>query len=68
MIRLMALALLLVSTAALGAQNYDCSKKKYCKDMKSCEEARYYFERCGMKNLDRDKDGIPCENVCGKKK
>ncbi|WP_295514958.1 thermonuclease family protein [uncultured Pseudomonas sp.] len=39
--------------------------KKYCKDMSSCAEARFYLEQCGMSRLDRDKDGIPCENVCG---
>ncbi len=41
-----------------------CGSKRYCKQMTSCKEARYYFKQCGLKKLDRDKDGIPCENVC----
>lgn len=45
--------------------NYDCNKK-YCKNMSSCSEAYYRFKTCGQKKLDRDDDGIPCENVCGK--
>ena len=39
-------------------------KRKYCKHMSSCAEARYQFKQCGHKGLDRDRDGIPCENVC----
>ncbi len=38
--------------------------KKYCKEIASCKEAKFYLEVCGHSNLDRDKDGIPCENVC----
>lgn len=33
--------------------------------MSSCAEAQYKYAECGHKNLDRDKDGIPCEVVCG---
>lgn len=44
---------------------YDCSDK-YCKEMVSCDEAYYKLKMCGMDKLDRDGDGIPCENVCGK--
>lgn len=44
---------------------YNCSHDKKCKYMKSCAEARYQFEKCGNVSLDRDKDGIPCENLCG---
>ena len=45
------------------SSNFNCSSK-YCKNMVSCAEARYKFEYCGHSNLDRDNDGIPCENVC----
>jgi len=41
-----------------------CGKKRYCKQMRNCREACYYFLKCGLSKLDRDKDGIPCENVC----
>ncbi len=42
----------------------ECKKKKYCKNMSTCKEAMFYFEVCEDVSLDRDKDGIPCENVC----
>ena len=41
-----------------------CREKKYCKDMKSCKEAIFHLEVCGNKKLDKDRDGIPCENIC----
>lgn len=47
-------------------QGFSCSTvARYCKDMSSCEEAEFALEQCGRSKLDRDKDGIPCENVCG---
>ncbi len=39
--------------------------KKYCKNMKNCQEACKYYNG-GDYRLDRDNDGIPCENVCSK--
>ena len=39
-------------------------RKKYCKEMKSCAEAKFYLTQCGLTRLDRDKDGIPCETIC----
>ena len=42
---------------------FDCAKK-YCKYMDSCDEACYKLMVCDHTRLDRDKDGIPCENVC----
>lgn len=43
---------------------YRCGDKKYCKDMTSCAEARFHMTECKQTNLDRDGDGVPCENVC----
>lgn len=43
-----------------------CGGKRYCSEMSSCEEAEFYFNRCGLSRLDRDNDGIPCESLCGK--
>jgi hypothetical protein len=49
-----------------GKKGFSCSTvARYCKDMSSCEEAEFALEQCGRAKLDRDKDGIPCENVCG---
>ncbi|WP_429124992.1 excalibur calcium-binding domain-containing protein [Aeromonas allosaccharophila] len=49
-----------------SGNGFSCSTvARYCKDMSSCEEAEFALEQCGRSKLDRDKDGIPCENVCG---
>ena len=44
--------------------DFSCDERKYCKEMRSCAEAKYHFNVCGEGRLDRDNDGIPCENVC----
>ena len=43
---------------------FKCGTKQYCKEMASCEEAKYYMEHCGLTRLDGDGDGIPCEALC----
>jgi hypothetical protein len=35
-----------------------------CKTFRTCEEAMQSF-KAGNKMLDGDKDGIPCESLCG---
>lgn len=45
-------------------QNQECGKKRYCSQMKSCEEANSYLTRCGVKTLDGNGDGEPCETLC----
>lgn len=57
------------SSAAMPSEsthknNYQCGQKTKCGQMVSCEEARFYLEKCGLKRLDRDHDGIPCESIC----
>lgn len=46
-------------------KKYRCGSSKRCSNISSCEEARYLLEHCGLKRLDRDGDGIPCERLCG---
>jgi endonuclease YncB( thermonuclease family) len=41
-----------------------CGTRTYCSEMASCDEARFYFERCGVHTLDGDGDGVPCESLC----
>lgn len=41
-----------------------CGEKKYCSQMNSCKEAKYYLNTCGLKRLDKDGDGVPCESLC----
>ena len=45
-------------------QTFSCSTKRKCSEMTSCEEARFYLEKCGLSRLDGDGDGIPCESLC----
>jgi endonuclease YncB( thermonuclease family) len=45
-------------------ESFDCGTKRYCKEMTSCEEAKYYLEHCGLSRLDGDGDGVPCESLC----
>ena len=42
---------------------YNC-QREYCKYMTSCKEAYYKLNTCGHSSLDRDRDGVPCENIC----
>lgn len=35
-----------------------------CGDMRSCAEAEFALNECGMTKLDRDHDGVPCESIC----
>ncbi|MGL5225410.1 MAG: excalibur calcium-binding domain-containing protein [Aeromonas sp.] len=54
------------STANAGTGAFSCSGlPRYCKGMSSCAQAKFALNKCGRKKLDRDNDGIPCENVCG---
>lgn len=39
-------------------------KKRYCRQMASCEEALFYLTQCGLTTLDGDRDGLPCEARC----
>lgn len=49
---------------AVTAQDYTCGGKRRCAQMRSCDEARFYFTRCGVKSLDGNGDGAPCESLC----
>ena len=41
-----------------------CGKKLHCSEMSSCEEAKFYLTQCGVKSLDGNGDGTPCESLC----
>jgi endonuclease YncB( thermonuclease family) len=43
---------------------FACGTKRYCREMTSCAEARFYWSQCGLTRLDGDHDGIPCEMLC----
>jgi len=52
-----------LKTVKFSDYKFSCVKKS-CKNMSSCEEAYYQLKTCGYGRLDRDKDGVPCENIC----
>ena len=52
------------AVAAVDEAEVDCSAKKFCKDTSICDEAKAHLIQCGMKNLDHDGDGVPCEALC----
>lgn len=54
--------------AVYAKEKFQCEGKRTCSQMNSCEEARFYLTQCGVSSLDRDKDGVPCESICGGKK
>ena len=43
-----------------------CGEKRVCRNMTTCAEAIYHLTKCGLSDLDRDGDAIPCETICGK--
>ena len=49
------------STMPAVASSFRCDARKYCSQMTSCEEAKYFLARCPGVKMDGDGDGIPCE-------
>lgn len=47
-----------------GNHHQQCGTKRYCSQMNSCSEAKYYLNTCGVASLDRNNDGVPCESLC----
>jgi endonuclease YncB( thermonuclease family) len=43
---------------------FTCGAKQYCREMASCEEARFHLRECRLLRLDGDGDGEPCESLC----
>lgn len=54
--------------ASGAVSNPLCGHKHHCSQMSSCDEAYLYLTRCGEKALDANRDGVPCEALCGAKK
>lgn len=60
---LIAVGIAITVSTVSAAQDLSCTER-YCKDMASCQEAVWRFDHCGASKLDRDSDGLPCENLC----
>ena len=41
--------------------DFSCDGRKYCSQMSSCAEAKYFLAKCPGVKMDGDKNGIPCE-------
>ncbi|RFO96796.1 calcium-binding protein [Rhodoferax lacus] len=41
--------------------SFQCDGRKYCSQMTSCAEAKYFLAHCPGVKMDGDADGIPCE-------
>lgn len=54
---------LIAVAVMIGLGSAPALARQTCKDFSSCEEAMKAYE-AGNTNLDGDKDGIPCENLC----
>jgi hypothetical protein len=44
-----------------GKPLFRCDSRTRCEEMRSCEEAMFFLKNCKPIELDKDKDGIPCE-------
>ena len=40
---------------------FTCDGRVYCRQMNSCDEAKYFLEHCPNVKMDGNHDGIPCE-------
>lgn len=45
-------------------RSFQCGAKTYCRQMVSCDEAKFHLESCMLTRLDGDEDGVPCETLC----
>ena len=48
------------------SSGFTCGGKTYCREMRSCAEARFHLTQCGLARLDGDRDGVPCETLCSR--
>jgi hypothetical protein len=48
-------------TTVQKQSRFTCQGKKYCSQMTSCAEAKFYLQNCPGVKIDGDNDGVPCE-------
>lgn len=44
-----------------------CQPVRHCRDFQDYEAALHYFQQCGSKTMDGNRDGIPCNNLYRKR-
>lgn len=55
------------NSTGIKPDGFSCDGRKYCSQMKSCAEAKYFLSNCPGVKMDGDKNGIPCEQQwCGR--
>ena len=57
---------LLISPTSPGSRadppsQFRCDGRRYCSQMTSCAEAKYFLANCPDVKMDGDRNGIPCE-------
>jgi endonuclease YncB( thermonuclease family) len=52
------------STPSQSGGGFICGNKQTCRQMTSCDEARFYLQTCGVSSLDGNHDGTPCSKLC----
>jgi endonuclease YncB( thermonuclease family) len=52
------------SSKSEAVADTQCGSKRYCREMVSCEEAKFYLNQCGRSSLDGNQDGVPCNSLC----
>jgi hypothetical protein len=50
-----------VTIPAKGQPEFRCDSRRYCSQMTSCAEARYFLAHCPNVKLDGNHNGVPCE-------
>ena len=53
-----------VARSEPAAAGFECGSKTYCREMRSCQEALFHLNECGLARIDGDDDGMPCEKIC----
>jgi len=51
-----------VPTSSVASSPFQCDGRKYCSEMTSCKEAKYFLKNCPGTEMDGDGDGVPCES------
>lgn len=50
------------ATQTIKPPAFQCDGRRYCSEMSSLQEARYFLVYCPTTEMDGDHDGEPCEN------
>ena len=45
----------------IEATAYRCDGRRYCSQMRSCKEAKFFLKNCPGAAMDGDHNGVPCE-------